>query len=73
MARAQRTLRRHQDAVEHALEFAGALGQLAVACLVGVAAAEQLVGDVERGEHRQARAQSPVGVDSAAARIFSST
>ena len=47
---------RHQDAIEHPLEFAGALGHLAVACLVDVAAPEQLVGDIQRGEHRQARA-----------------
>jgi len=42
----------HQDAVEHPLELAGALGQFAVARVCHVAAAKQLIGDVERGQDR---------------------
>ena len=41
--------------------------------VAGVAAAEQLVGDVQRGEHRQAQRVAASASTSAAARIFSST
>src|SRR5258707_11673868 len=43
----------HQHTIEQAFQLAGALGQFAVAEPRAVLAAEQLVGDVERGQHRQ--------------------
>src|SRR4030081_1451927 len=38
----------HQHPVQQAFELAGALGQLAVPGLIGVAAPKELVGDIER-------------------------
>src|SRR5262249_3862958 len=40
----------HQKTIDQAFELAGALGQLAAPGTGGVAAAKQLVGDVEGGE-----------------------
>src|SRR5438876_3827415 len=44
----------HQHAIEELFELLGALGNLAVARAVVVAASEQLVGDVQGGQHGQA-------------------
>ena len=43
----------HQDAVEEPLQFARALGQFSIAGVGHVAAAKQLVGDIEGGQDRQ--------------------
>ena len=42
-----------EDAIQQAFQLAGAFGQLAVAGPRAVAAAEELVGDVERRQHRE--------------------
>ena len=44
---------RHQHAIHQSFELLGALGELAASLPARVPAAEQLVGDVQGGEHRQ--------------------
>ena len=45
---------RHQDPVEQALQFLSAFGELAVAPVDGIAAAEQFVGNIQRGQDGEA-------------------
>jgi hypothetical protein len=41
----------HQHPVQQAFELACTVGELAVACAIGIAAAEQFVGNIQRREH----------------------
>ena len=63
----------HQDAIEQPFELAGALGELAVPRVASMSRQRNSSSAMLSAASTARRSESPVGVDSAAARIFSST